>query len=138
MKKILLYLTIFFTSLQLVSAQDIPDDGKKDDRIRALYVAYITQELKLSADEAQKFWPLHAQFDSEIKTLRAEMPELDRQQAALNIKKKYQESFIKVIGSPRTNDFYRKDGEFRKKMIDRLRQMRQQNNFQRPNIRRNR
>ena len=137
MKKILLYLTIFFTSLQLVSAQAIPGEGKKDDRIQALYVAYITQELKLSADEAQKFWPLHAQFDSEIKTLRAEMPELDRQQAALNIKKKYQESFVKIIGSPRTNDFYRKDGEFRKKMVDRLRQMRQNNFNQRPNMRRN-
>ena len=137
MKKILLYLTIFFTSIQLVSAQAVPGDGEKDDRIQALYVAYITQELKLSADEAQKFWPLHAQFDSEIKTLRAEMPELDRQQAALNIKKKYQESFVKIIGSPRTNDFYRKDGEFRKKMIDRLRQMRQNNFNQRPNMRRN-
>ncbi|HMJ46068.1 MAG TPA: hypothetical protein VK498_01975 [Ferruginibacter sp.] len=135
MKKLLLYLTIFFTSIQFSSAQD---DGKKEDRIQALYVAYITQELKLSTDEAQKFWPLHAQFDSEIKTLRTEMPELDRQQAALNIKKKYQESFVKILGAPRTNDFYRKDGEFRKKMIDRLRQMRQQNNFnQRPNMRRN-
>ena len=98
----------------------------KEQKIQALYVAYITQELKLSETEAQRFWPVHAQFDAEIKAVKAEASELDRQQAALNIKKKYQDRFSKIIGAQRTNDFYIKDGEFRKKMIDKLRQLRQQ------------
>ena len=100
--------------------------ANKEQKIQALYIAYITQELKLTEAEAQKFWPVHAQYDAEIKAVKAEASELDRQQAALNIKKKYQDRFSKIIGAQRTNDFYIKDGEFRKKMIDKLRQLRQQ------------
>ncbi|RYY50233.1 MAG: hypothetical protein EOO06_04515 [Chitinophagaceae bacterium] len=102
------------------------NNGNKEQKIQALYVAYITQELKLTETEAQKFWPVHAQYDAEIKGVGADASELDRQQAALNIKKKYQDRFSKILGAQRTNDFYVKDGEFRKKMIDRLRQLRQQ------------
>jgi Skp family chaperone for outer membrane proteins len=109
-------------------------DGKKEQKIQALYVAYITQELKLTEDEAQKFWPVHAQYDNEIKALRSEASELERQQAVLNIKKKYQDRFIKILGVQRTNDFYIKDGEFRKKLIERLRNMRQQNMLRQQNF----
>ncbi|MBC7937516.1 MAG: hypothetical protein H7Y86_19385 [Rhizobacter sp.] len=98
----------------------------KEQKIQALYIAYITQQLKLTEDEAKKFWPIHAQYDSEIKAVKTDASELDRQQAALNIKKRYQERFSKIIGPQRTNDFFIKDGEFRKKMIERLKQLRQQ------------
>lgn len=103
------------------------DNPNKEQKIQALYIAYITQELKLTETEAQKFWPVHAQYDAEIKGVKAEASELDRQQAALNIKKKYQDRFAKIIGAQRTNDFYIKDGEFRKKLVERLRKLRQQN-----------
>lgn len=102
------------------------NNPNKEQKIQALYIAYITRELNLTEAEAQKFWPVHAQYDAEIKAVKADASELDRQQAALNIKKKYQDRFSKIIGTQRTNDFYIKDGEFRKKMIDRLRQLRQQ------------
>lgn len=102
------------------------NNPNKEQKIQALYIAYMTKELNLTEAEAQKFWPVHAQYDAEIKAVKADASELDRQQAALNIKKKYQDRFSKIIGSQRTNDFYIKDGEFRKKMIDRLRQLRQQ------------
>jgi Skp family chaperone for outer membrane proteins len=98
----------------------------REQKIQALYVAYITQELKLTEAEAQKFWPIHQQYDAEIKAV-AGNDELSRQQAALNIKKKFQDRFAKVLGNERTNTFYIKDGEFRKKLVDRLRKMRQQN-----------
>jgi len=127
MKKILLYLSMFVFSLNVSFAQEQPgDESKRGEKIQALYVAYITQELKLSETEAQKFWPVHAQYDAEIKALRNDLPELDRQQAALNVKKKYQDRFNGILGANRTNEFFRKDGEFRKKMIERLRQMKQQ------------
>jgi len=100
--------------------------NNREQKIQALYIAFITQELKLTEDEAQKFWPIHAMYDNEIKAVSS-TDELSRQQAALNIKKKYQDRFAKVIGSQRTNNFYVKDEEFRKKLIERLRKLRQQN-----------
>lgn len=92
-----------------------------------MYIAYVTQQLKLTEDEAQKFWPVHAQYDNEIKAVRSDLTELDRQQAALNVKKKYQDKFIKILGADRANDFFKTDAEFRKKMIERLRKIRQGN-----------
>ena len=97
----------------------------REQKIQALYIAYITKELNLTETEAQKFWPVHAQYDAEIKAVKTDN-EIDRQQLELNVKKKYQDRFSKVLGPQRTNDFFVKDGEFRKKMIERLRQLRQQ------------
>jgi Skp family chaperone for outer membrane proteins len=131
MKHLFTYIFLLFSTA--VFAQP-GGDGKKEQKIQALYVAYITQELKLTEEEAQKFWPVHAQYDNEIKALKSESSELERQQSVLNIKKKYQDRFTKILGAQRTNDFYIKDGEFRKKLIERLRNMRQQNMMRQQNF----
>lgn len=140
MKKILLITTILMGSLFAAKAQDDQpgDEAKHQEKIKALYVAYITQELNLNAEEAQKFWPLHAQFESDIKAVKADMPELDKQQTILNIKKKYQENFNRILGPKRCERFFRMDGEFKRKLLDRIRKQRmeQQRQTQRPKLRR--
>ncbi|RYD81619.1 MAG: hypothetical protein EOP53_05905 [Sphingobacteriales bacterium] len=118
--------TLILTLLSFGSFAQPAANANKEQKIQALYIAYISKELKLTEDEAQKFWPVHSQYDAEIKAANNSTDELARQQAQLNIKKKYQDRFSKILGPQRTNDFYVKDGEFRKKMIDRLRQLRQQ------------
>ena len=138
MKHILLLITLLIGSISFAHAQeDEPDPVKREQKIKALYVAYVTQQLNLNETEAQKFWPLHSQFDGEIRSVDHNLPELERQQRILNIKKSYQDRFAKILGSAgRTDNFYRVDAEFRKKMVDKLRQLRQQNNRnQRPNRR---
>ncbi|MEJ7626586.1 MAG: hypothetical protein WKF35_06985 [Ferruginibacter sp.] len=127
MKHLLLIITFFLSGFSALQAQDRDTDpGKKEQKIQALYIAYMSRELKLTEDEAQKFWPVHSQFDSEIRAVRGE-EELKKQQEVLNIKKRYQDRFIKILGNDRANDFYRKDAEFRKKLVERLKNMRQQN-----------
>ena len=138
MKHILLFITLLTGSFSFAYAQgDEPDAGKRAEKIQALYVAYMTQQLNLNEEEAQKFWPLHKQFDSELKTVDLNTPELDRQQTILNIKKKYQDRFVKILGSGRTDAFFRKDMEFRKKLVDTMRNRRQQNNMNQRPLRRN-
>lgn len=122
------YFIIFFLLLSGFATQaQPPNANNREQKIEALYIAYMTRELSLTEDEAQKFWPVHAQFDDEVRAIKMESAELERQQAILNIKKKYQDRFTKILGATRTNDFFVKDGEFRKKLIERLRKMRQQN-----------
>ncbi len=123
MKKIILGIAMIVGSISYLNAQDIPagDEKAQKEKLQALYVAYITKELNLTSDEAQKFWPEHTQFDAEIKGIKADLPELDRQQKALDIRKKYQERFNKILGGNRTDRFFRKDIEFRKRLADRLR-----------------
>lgn len=139
MKNFILALT-FLVSGFCVQAQDQRDTDpvKREQKIKALYVAYISQELKLTESEAQKFWPVHSEFDNEVRTVKLDLSELDRQQNVLNIKKKYQDRFTKIIGVDRTNTFFRNDAEFRKKLVERLKNMRQQNgNRARPMFNRN-
>jgi hypothetical protein len=111
MKKYILILTLLFGSFAMASAQnDQPgNDLSKQEKIRALYVAYVTQQLQLTPDEAQKFWPLHTQFENELKSVDNNLPELSKQQARLDIKKKYQDNFSKIIGANRYERFIRMD-----------------------------
>lgn len=88
-------------------------------KIKALYAAYMTQELKLDDGDAQKFWPVQQQYSSEIKSImkQLQISELEREEATLNIRKKYNEKFSKIIGKERTNLFFKKDKEFRNKLV---------------------
>ncbi len=143
MKKFILYLgfiLVVFVATAQTNEQPVVEEAQpnpqRTEKIKALYVAYITQQLNFTPDDAQKFWPVHAQYEAEIKTAnQGNADELARQQNVLNIKKKYQANFNKLLGADRCNNFYRHDGEFRKKMLERLKQMRQQrlNNGNRPN-----
>lgn len=140
MKKYLLIFTFLLGCFSFLKAQENPpvDENNKQEKIRALYVAYVTQQLQLTPDEAQKFWPVHAQFETDLKGVKHDLPELDKQQTRLNIKKRYQENFNKILGSNRCERFFRMDGEFKRKLLDRVNKQRndQQRQNQRPKLRR--
>ncbi|CAN5884084.1 hypothetical protein BH11BAC4_BH11BAC4_00220 [soil metagenome] len=138
MKRILLFIILLTGSISFAHAQDNePDPGKKVQKIQALYVAYISQQLNLTTAEAEKFWPLHNQFDGELKTIGMDLPELDRQQKLLDVKKRYQDRFVKILGTGRADNFFRLNTEFNKKLVDVMRQRRQQNNMNQRPLRRN-
>ena len=129
MKKILLLATLFLSSFFVASAQeDQPIDenaAMKNEKIQALYVAYVTKELNLTSEEAQKFWPVHAQFENELRAVKKDLPELDKEQARLNIKKKYQGNFNSILGNNRSERFFRMSANFKRKLMERLKNRRQ-------------
>jgi hypothetical protein len=137
MKKYILILTLLTGIFSMSFAQENQpvNDMAKQERIKALYVAYVTQQLALTPDEAQKFWPVHTQFENDLKGVKNELPELDKQQVRLDIKKRYQDNFNKIIGTNRCERFFRMDGEFKRKLMDRV--QKQGNNPPRPNQRPN-
>ena len=128
MKKQSVSFCIFFLiSIFALAQQDNSkvNRGDKKEKIKQLYVAYITEELTINEEEAQKFWPIQLQYDKEIKTvIKKEMPELEREENVLIIRKKYAAKFEKILGSSRTDLFFKKDREFRNKLIDHLRKKR--------------
>ena len=96
-----------------------------ENKIKPLFVSYMTQELNLNETEAQRFWPVHQQFDNEMRgVMDQEIPALEKEEALLNIKKKYKERFSKIIGEERTNTFYSKDIEFQHRLVDMIRKRR--------------
>jgi len=136
MKKYLLIATVLISSIFVAKAQDNQpgDETSRQEKLKALYVAFITEKLELTPDEAQKFWPAHTQFENEIKAVNKDLPELDKQQAILNVKKKYQDNFTRILGPKRCERFFRMDGEYKRKLLERIRK--QNINQQRPKLRR--
>src|SRR5690606_29094123 len=96
-----------------VSAQEQqPDKVKKQQEIEALKVAFITKELELSAEEAQKFWPVFNEYAKEKKALIKENKDdaLERDEKVLNLRKKYKDPFTKIIGAERVKKLYNAEG----------------------------
>ena len=66
--KLLSILALFFS---LISVSQ-PRFNQKKEQIKALKIAYITDELKLTPDEASKFWPLFNAYEEKQKNFRKE------------------------------------------------------------------
>ncbi|MBR9846642.1 MAG: sensor of ECF-type sigma factor [Algicola sp.] len=65
MKKIIIAL-LFITFTSSAFAQR----GERQERIKALKVALITEKLELTEAEAQKFWPIYNAHEKEMEMLR--------------------------------------------------------------------
>ena len=125
MKKYLLTILAIFGSFSFTMAQN----GNGKEKIQALKVAFITQKLRLTAAEAEKFWPVYNQYDSEIRQLRADNRNgdvLDNEQKLLDIRKKYKSSFENILGPQRLNDLYNAERDFRNVLIQRLKERQRQ------------
>ena len=132
MKKYLLILTLLLGSFSMAFAQENQpgDEVAKQERIKALYVAFVTKQLEFTPEEAQKFWPVHTQFENDLKAIKPTLSELDKEQARLDIKRKYQDNFVKIIGTNRCERFFKMREEFGNKLKERI--QKRQNNPQRP------
>ena len=128
---ILSFLSIgFFAKAQ--QEEQLPEKKKQD--IEALKVAFISKELELTPDEAQKFWPVYNQYSKEIKaTVHDDQDIIDRDEKVLNLRKHYKDQFVKVLGQQRMNRMFGAEGRFRQLLIKTIRRQNklQQNN--RPN-----
>ena len=127
MKKV--YMVLSFICMGIIAnAQDAAPDvsEKKQQDIQALKAAFITKELDLTPDEAQKFWPVYNQYEKEITTVVKDNTNddaLDREEKVLNIRKKYKGQFSKVLGNQqRMNRLFNAEGKFRKVLIRALQQ----------------
>ncbi|MFK8061283.1 MAG: sensor of ECF-type sigma factor [Polaribacter sp.] len=65
-KNILTFILMLFVSINLSS--QINKDSK--EKIKALKAAFLTQELNLSAETAQKFWPIYNKHETKLDALR--------------------------------------------------------------------
>ena len=119
MKKYLLILIISLGSFSLVKAQE--DDAAK--KIQALKTAFITQQLELTPAEAQKFWPVYGQYETEMKKILGNKPNpdvIENDEKILNVRKKYRPEFEKVLGKTRMNKFFISEKKFRGALMDKL------------------
>lgn len=77
--KILMTIIVSLISTLFVSAQPERNTKENRERIEAQRVAFITQQLELTPDEAARFWPVYNLYKGELTDMRKEYdrPDLD-------------------------------------------------------------
>lgn len=146
MSKWILGLLLLVALPLAVLAQDEDDlpAGQAGERIRALRVAFITEKLKLTPDESQKFWPLYNEYEAEQKKIRqkyklkkdfatmtdAEAEQLlssslEMEQQLLNLKKDYVQRLRKVIPVRKIAMLNRVERDFKEELLKKLRELQQ-------------
>ena len=123
MKNFLLF-GLLFLSVQVFAQENDnqpPDEflenSKMAQSVDALKMAYITKELNLTPDEAQKFWPVYNGYSNEIKKARKEFRQDDLafEERKIGIMRRYQEDFRRVLNSDvRSKQCFRVEPEFHK------------------------
>ena len=143
MKRLFIALLILFPMLAL--AQN-PRMG--DEKIEASKIAFFTQKLSLSSDEAKVFWPIYNDYKKEQHTLRSERMksmisfrkvteiddmtdaqvqtliagDFDYKQRDLNIEKKYYAKFKSSgLSIKQIGKFYRAQEAFKKELLNHYR-----------------
>nr|WP_321233164.1 sensor of ECF-type sigma factor [uncultured Psychroserpens sp.] len=69
------FITLFFIVLTFSA---FGQRKERQERIQALKVAFITEKLELTSEEAQRFWPVYNAIESEKETLRKEAQSIRR------------------------------------------------------------
>ncbi|MEY2639613.1 MAG: hypothetical protein RIR90_1095 [Bacteroidota bacterium] len=114
MKKILLVWMVWAMGITLSTAQDANPPGAGHS-IEAIKIAYMTKQLGLSTEEAQRFWPVYNKYMDEVKRVRREnrTDELAFEEKVLNVRKQYRGEFGKVFNDEaRANKVFQCDKNF--------------------------
>ena len=139
MKKWISIAILLFLGANLLSAQDVP--GRQ--RLKAQRVAFITERIDLTPEEAEKFWPLFNQFENDKKDIQKKYKnpkrianmtdeEIEKQlldsiakdQELLDLKKSYFSKFKKVISVRKIAMLQVAEKEFRRSIVDKLKENR--------------
>ncbi len=131
--------------------EGLPQQGRIAERVEAMKVAFITQRLSLTTQEAQLFWPLYNEYEAEQSKIRqryrlsdnfagmtdAEAEKalddaLEMEQQLLNLKRDYTQRMRKILPVRKVAMLNRVEREFREELVKQIREMqmnRQQRRF---------
>ena len=118
--------------------------GQNKDKIESFKIAFITQKLNLSSDEAQKFWPIFNEMQAAIKQSRQssktdkpvnDMSEdeaarfikesLDAEQKEYQAKQNAYNKFKGVISSKKIAMLRQVEREFKEEMLKKMQEKRE-------------
>lgn len=144
LKKILLTLVLFASTIFY------GQEKHNHERIKSLKIAFMTEKLDLSSNEAQAFWPIYNEYQEKKEALRQKerteirekikkSNELSEKEAQILLKKylsfedeekKLDKTFLekvnKVISAKKTLLLLRSEREFKRQLIKQYRQKRGQ------------
>ena len=143
----LITLTATFTILLVTAfAQDRRHMEQKREEIQAQKVAYITQQLRLTPQEAEKFWPVYNEFDmqkkqyekGQIEQVYEDVPDLSlltdeevdsimlskiaRDRKMVDLRAEYYVKFKEVLPVKKVFLLHKAEMDFKRILLDRIRE----------------
>lgn len=144
-----LLLIVFFTFSLGVFAQGPPPrkaekQQEKRENFEAMKVAFITQKLDLTPEEAQLFWPVYNQYNAKLQEIRKKRKQENREakqnfdemsdkeveqavdneiifrQKELDIQKEYHAKFKSVLPIKKVAKLYNSEEQFKRMLLDKL------------------
>ncbi len=113
--------------------------GERMKRLESYKIAFLSEKLALTPEEAEKFWPIYRQFQEQRKTLvKTSKPaklladmndaeadnfiaaQLDKEEKILQLKKEYVKKLKGVIPSKKIAKLQRLETEFKKEVLKRM------------------
>lgn len=112
----------------------------RNERIKSLKIAFISQKLALTSDEAEKFWPIYNKYDEKIMVLKEEQLKLkfqkrnlsgeealkkieeseEKEAEIMTLKKKMRSELIPVISAEKVLKLEQLEQEFHRKLLEKL------------------
>jgi len=145
---------VFITLILLTTINVSAQKHKRFEKIKAHKIAYITDKLDLSSQEAEKFWPIYNQYDKELhqleiidrrkiiqsialkggikglseKEAQTKLVELDVIEKAIFHKRKEKFKKIeKILSAKKLLLLHKAEKDFKKELLRRLQQKRRKN-----------
>jgi hypothetical protein len=78
MKKLIHSVLLILLAMPLHAQEDQIKDQKAQEKIKAARIAFITERLGLTPEEAEKFWPVYHEFSARRNALRQEFEQARR------------------------------------------------------------
>ena len=113
---------------------------KMESRIESQKIAYFSQKLDLSSEEAQLFWPIYNEYQSKMKEMRQQNKKdwtiqdisedeanevlnslLSREQNELDIKKQYLNKLKTAVPAKKVTQLYILEKQFREEILAKIR-----------------
>jgi len=144
---------IALTSVCFAQKTDNPIPGEakaeKMEKLESMKIAFFTEQLNLTPEEATKFWPVYNAYHDEMEKLRKEHREallnakdnfeklsdkdieklVDNEvifrQSELDVLKKYSVQFKQVLPIRKVARLYRAEEQWKKKILDMWREKRE-------------
>lgn len=150
MKKWLLILALISPTTVLLAQPGGPVAAARQEQVKAAKIGFITRELNLTEEEAQKFWPVYNKFDNEREAHRRKMMALrletgssgdvmtDKEaeaaveqylqlrQEEVDLEKRFYQSVKKVLPSEKVALLFQAEKRFQRELLRNLQQRREE------------
>ncbi|ASS48964.1 MAG: hypothetical protein A3D31_05485 [Candidatus Fluviicola riflensis] len=128
--------------------EDIKETREKerDEKIDKLKIGFITTELALTTEEAEKFWPVYNEMEAKVKEVRKANRKLEKEvdegyealtnedakkkmatlfendEKEITLKKEYAEKISKIVGEKRSLKLLSLEHEFKRELLNQLKE----------------